>query len=136
MPRIRRHRKLKRKPRRRLRRGPGSRIPQRRSPDRKPEAALGSRRSSISRQVPARRSKAATTQRRASVRKPTKARRAGPRGARPAPPPGGFWASGAPAPSLPQRGGAGAQRAPKAAVQVLLLGFGIEPALLLSEAVY
>ena len=47
-----------------------------------------------------------------------------------------LWGSGAPAPSLPHRGGAGAQRAPKAAVQVLLLGFGIEPALLLGEPVY
>ena len=75
--RTRRHRKLKRKPRRRLRRVTGSHIPQRRCPRPKPDPVLGSRPSSISRRVPARPSKAATTRRRASVRKPTKAGRAG-----------------------------------------------------------
>jgi len=65
------------KPRRRLRGIRASHIPRRRRLDPKPEAVLGSRRSSISRGVPARRSKAASTRRRASVRKPTKAGRAG-----------------------------------------------------------
>jgi len=75
MRRTRRPAKLK--PRRRLRGIRASHIPRRRRLDPKPEAVLGSRRSSISRRVPARRSKAASTRRRASVRKPTKALRAG-----------------------------------------------------------
>ena len=75
MRRTRRPAKLK--PRRRLRGIRASHIPRRRRLDPKPEAVLGSRRSSISRGVPARRSKAASTRRRASVRKPTKAGRAG-----------------------------------------------------------
>jgi len=100
-----------------------------------PASRSGPRPSSISRRVPARRSKAATTRRRASVRKPTKARRAGPREA--GSPPRWLYGDQERQHRLCHTVAGRVHSAlPKAAVQVLLLGFGIEPALLLGEPVY